>query len=328
MSSHLLWPFNEPPPRQPLATGAQEQQTKLKQERASDEAAQFNSSLPLITLQQQHITLQKQQTTLQKQHIAMQQQHTILQQQHNALQGQRALLEEQLTTLQQQHNTLQQQHTALQEECTTLQQQQTSLQQQHTTLQQQHTTIQQRHTTLEQQHTTLLEQHTTVQQQQQITLQQERDTLQTQSLSFKIQLESLNAKYNKIQAEGAAKLGELIKNLTPSQLNLLHSVDNFRVDAFQSNHETAQLNSSLQFMTLTINNLKTSVEKVIQHQREALEKRNQAKNNVIQTLTAASLPEIVVNGAIGPIQANIDEIGKTVDEWNAFHEAVSNLHQK
>jgi len=274
----------------------------------------------IVSLQQQLTASQQQLAALKTQHTTLQTQNTTLQQQFNTLKTQHTTSQQQLTASQQQLTASQQQLTASQQQLTTLKAQQLiTLKAQRTTLQTQQTTLQQQLTTLQQQHTTL--------QQQQATLQQEKVTLQTQSQSLKLQLDSLNVKYNKIQSEGVSKLAELLKTLTPPQVNLLHSLDNFRVDVFQSNHEAAQLNSSVQFMTSTVSNLKNGIVKVIQHQKDCQEKRIQAKNGVMQTLTAASISEVVMKAALAPLQVDIDEFGKTVDEWNAFLKAVSALYQ-
>ena len=140
-------------------------------------------------------------------------------------------------------------------------------------------------------------------------------------------MDEINAKYNKTQAPGIIKLRKVINKLNPSQTNLLQSLTDFRVDVVESNHQKAQLTSSQQFTASRVEHLKNSIEKVLKNERDILEKKKQGKNSTMEMLKQSGFPEETIKLAVQPVQALIEEVEKSIREWEAIFASVNELLQ-
>jgi len=237
-----------------------------------------------------------------------------------------------MAELQQQLDTSQQQNTLLQQQLDTLQPQNTLLQQQFNDLQQNQTNLQQQFDTLQPQNT-LLQQQLDILQPQNILLQQQLNDLQQQlnasqeglaaaqieSASHKKQLDEMSEKYQKLSnTSGIENLRDLFKQLTSSQIDALHTHTNFRVDTFETVHGEQQVQCSSHFVQLILTRLKSSVDAVIQLQKNTLAQRKKAKGIVIETLTTAGVSKAIVNASIKPLETEIEHIEASTEGWNTF----------
>jgi chromosome segregation ATPase len=279
----------------------------------------------MAELQQQLDISQQQNTLLQQQLDTLQPQNTLLQQQLNDSQQNQTNLQQQLDTLQPQNTLLQQEFNDLQQNQTNLQQQLDTLQPQNTLLQQQLNDSQQNQTNLQQQLDTLQPQNTLLQQQlndlqQQLNVSQGvLSAAQFESASYKKQLDEMSEKYQKLSnTSGIENVRDLFKQLTSSQIDALHTHTNFRVDTFETVHGEQQVQCSSHFVQLILTRLKSSVDAVIQLQKNTLAQRKKAKGIVIETLTIAGVSKAIVNASIKPLETEIEHIEASTEGWNTF----------
>jgi hypothetical protein len=163
-----------------------------------------------------------------------------------------------------------------------------------------------------------IEQHNTCQQQLE-TLQQQLDTARAESTSYKKQLDEMTEKFQILSnASGIEKLRDLFKQLTTPQIDALHTHTNFRVDTFETVHAEQQIQCSSQFVQSSLTQLKSSVDAVIQLQKNTLEQRKHAKESVIQTLTTAGVPKTLIDVSTKPLRTDIEQIEADIDGWNTF----------
>jgi cell division GTPase FtsZ len=125
--------------------------------------------------------------------------------------------------------------------------------------------------------------------------------------------------YNKsLNVSGIEKLRNLFKQLTSSQIDTLHKHTNFRVHTLETVHGEQQLQCSSQFVQSILEQLKSSVDSVIQFQNDRLAQMNQAKENINQALTAARASKGLIDASVKPIETEIEQIEDIIEGWNRF----------
>jgi septal ring factor EnvC (AmiA/AmiB activator) len=94
-----------------------------------------------------------------------------------------------------------------------------------------------------------LQQQLSASQQTQTNLQQQLSTAQNESATYKKQLEEMSEKYNKLSnISGIEELRDLLKHLTSSQIDTLHTHTQFWVDTFETMDDEQQFQCSSQFV--------------------------------------------------------------------------------
>jgi len=165
---------------------------------------------------------------------------------------------------------------------------------------------------------TLQQQNTSLQQQLN-TLQDQLSSARTESASYKKQLDETSERYNKfVNTSGIEKLRDLFKQLTSSQIDTLHTHTSFRVDTFETVHGEQQLGCSTQFVQSILMQLKSSIDAVVQLQKNTLAQRKQAKESVFETLTTAAIPKAIIDTSIKPLETDIEQIETGIEGWNTF----------
>jgi chromosome segregation ATPase len=193
----------------------------------------------------------------------------------------------------------------------TLKEQNNSLQQQLIILHQQSTSLQQQLTISEQQHTSL---------EKQLTISRRETTL------YENQLAEINEKYNKLSnISGIETIQHFIKQLTPSQIDALHSHTNFRIDTFEAAHSELQIHSSKQFTMSILMQLMSSVNVVTELQKNISEQMKQAKENVCQMLATAGVSKALRDTCIKPLVTEIEEIEASIQGWNIFSASLARV---
>jgi chromosome segregation ATPase len=176
-----------------------------------------------------------------------------------------------------------------------------------------------------QQNQTNLQQQLSASQQNQTNLQQQLNASRAESTSYKKQLDEMTERYNKLaNISGIEKLRDLLKQLTSSQIDALHTHTKFRVDTFETVHGEQQLQCSTQFVQSILTQLKASVDAVVQFQKNTLGLRKQAKESVFQTLTTAGVPKAIIETSIKPLETEIEQIEAGIEGWNTFSAVLIN----
>jgi hypothetical protein len=98
----------------------------------------------------------------------------------------------------------------------------------------------------------------------------------------------------------------------------VHTHTNFRVDTFETAHSEQQLQCSTQFIQSTLTQLKSSVDVVIQLQKNALTKVQQAKDGVFQMLTTAGILKTTIDASVEPLETEIHLTEADIEGWNIF----------
>ena len=204
------------------------------------------------------------------------------------------------------------------EETKTLQQQITSLQNQNTSLQQQFNNLQQQHTTLQQDRNNLQQQLTASQQDRNNT-QLQLNTSQEQLSSARSEVDEIREKYEKLSnISGIDKLRDLLKRLTSTQIDTLHAHTDLRIDTFEKAHSEEQLRCTTLFIQSKLKQLKSSVDAVIQLQKNKLELTKQAKQSVTQTLANAAISKAIIDASTKPLEIEIEQIELAIGGWSTF----------
>ena len=129
----------------------------------------------------------------------------------------------------------------------------------------------------------------------------------------------MTEKYQKVvNPSGIDKWRDLLKQLNASQIETLHNHTDFRVDTFETTYNQQQIQCSTQSVRSSSTQLQYSVDAVTQLQKTALTKAKRAKETVLQTLTTAGVAKATIDESIIPLDTEIKQIEKNIEDWNTF----------